>query len=345
MPAAQPANSNAAETSTARLAARARIREQIAYLARQTIGDGAILYGSNRIEPYYANVAATGEAATRSNLAGVRAWMRWYVAHLNAKDRWGLSGTIYDYRYDPKSGRETSMHRADSTDSYAATFFTLARTLYDTGDAKSRAFVSALRAPLAEMGAMVLAIQQSDGMTIALPNYPVAYLMDNCEVYRGLSDLAYLERTALGDSSAASAYEAAARRVAAGIASLWSPSRRVYAEEKQEPSGPVTWPRWTRFYPDATAELFPVLQGVLRPHAPRALALWGAFNGAYPHWDRFEFPDAFPWAMIGTTASIVGDRTQAQVYSESVERKYAPRFQWPWYDMEAGWYLRMLAML
>ena len=61
---------------------------QEAWLAKKTLSDGAILYTSTEIEPYYANVAATGETAVRSKLSRVRAWMQWYVTHLNRRDRW-----------------------------------------------------------------------------------------------------------------------------------------------------------------------------------------------------------------------------------------------------------------
>ena len=254
-----------------------------------------------------------------------------------------MSGTIYDYAYDAKTGRETSKRKADSVDSYAATFFTLARALYDTRDAYSRQYVATIRGPLETMGSMELAIEQRDGMTIALPDYPVAYLMDNSEVYRGLRDLAYLERVAFHNANAAARFDAAARRIAAGIATLWYAPRATYDEEKQEPDGPVTHAHWSTWYPDATAQLFPMLQGVIAARSGRGAALWSAFNAAYPKWDRFGFPDAFPWALVGATAVVEGDSARAAAYSASVQKRFAPGFPWPWYDLEAGWYVRMLA--
>ena len=138
----------------------AALAAQGRWLQRQTLADGAILYGTNEIEPYYANVAAAGEAGVPSELGRVRRWMGWYVAHLNAKDRWGLSGTVYDYRYDPATHAEVSLEKADSVDSYAATFMTLARTLYDTNDPVSQQYVKTLQAPLETMAAMLLQIRQ-----------------------------------------------------------------------------------------------------------------------------------------------------------------------------------------
>lgn len=322
----------------------AALAQQQRWLASQTAPDGAILYG-NEVEPYYANLAAIGETSFPSALPAVRSWMSWYVNHLNAPDKWGLSGTVYDYRYDRASGTETSLDRADSVDSYAATFFTLARALYDTHDAASQQFVKTLQAPLTEMGAMLLQIRQPDGLTIALPSYRVAYLMDNAEVYRGLRDLAYLERTAFGNGAAAASYDAAASGISAALETFWSPADQRYAEEKAEPNGSLTRAQWSRWYPDATAQLFPILEGVILPNSPRSRTLWRAFNAAYPAWDQFRFPDKEPWALVGDTAAIVGDTARAQIYARSVQKRFSPAFLWPWYDMESGWYVRMLEKL
>jgi hypothetical protein len=324
----------------------ADIRAATAWVDRQQLSDGAILYGTNEIQPYFANVAATGLVADRSQLRRVRAWMNWYVVHLNRRDRWGLSGTIYDYRY--AHGLETTLRTADSVDSYAATFFTLARALYDTGDPLSQAYVLSIRPALETMGAMLPHVTQHDGMTIALPNYPIAYLMDNCEVHRGLSDLASLERPAFRDPRAAAAHEAQARASAAGIATLWSAAHATYDSAKQEPHGPSIHSTWTTWYPDATAQLFPALQGVIPAASPRAAALWSAFGTAWPQWDGLVNGDSagYPWALVGETALIMGDRSQAATFAGSVRQRFAQAgFPYPWYDAEAGWYVRMLAGL
>jgi hypothetical protein len=335
------------ETSHSAGAPYARYRMATArWLDTMQRSDGAILYSATEIEPYFANVAATGLTTEPQQLGRVRAWMAWYVAHLNRPDRWGLDGTIYDYAY--RNGHETSLRRADSVDSYAATFFTLARTLYDTGDVTSQRYVVAIRPDLETMATMVTgsAISQRDGMTIALPTYPVAYLMDNAEVWRGLNDLSVLEGVAFHDAAGAARYRAAARHVADGIETLWNASSNIYASSKQEPDGPLTSSRWSVWYPDATAQLFPMLQGLQTPRSRRAAALWSAFNAAWPNWDVLKNPTAQPWVLVGMTASIEGDTRRAQTFTAAIERVYGARgYPWPWYDLEAGWYMRVLDRL
>jgi hypothetical protein len=62
----------------------------------------------------------------------VQAWMRWYLNHINyPADKWGLACTIYDFKVS--GSNETSTNDADSTDSYAATFLSLAWAYWKTG--------------------------------------------------------------------------------------------------------------------------------------------------------------------------------------------------------------------
>lgn len=317
------------------------ITEQGQWLAQHQLKDGAIAYSNTNIEPYFANIAATGWLKIPSQLANVRAWIAWYVAHLNAADIWNLGGTIYDYTYTA-SGAETSTQSADSVDSYAATFLTLVRELYDTSDAVSQAYVLSLQPTLDRLGTTLLALQQHDGMTIAMPSYAIAYLEDNCEVYRGLRDLAYLDQRAFLDPVSAARYTTAATQVAAGIDSLWNASVGAYAYAKGEPGGSSSAPSWSIWYPDATSQLFPILEGVIFPTSSRAIALWSAFNAAFPQWDQLVGSDAFPWALVGDSAAMMSDVARSDAYVQNVQKSYgASGFPWPWYDAESGWYIRM----
>ncbi|HEV3156308.1 MAG TPA: hypothetical protein VGZ00_03070 [Candidatus Baltobacteraceae bacterium] len=323
----------------------ANMTAQGQWLAQHQLADGAIVYTSTEIEPYYANLAAVGLVKIPSQLANVRAWIGWYVAHINTTDVWNLGNTIYDYTYT-SSGVETATKSADSVDSYVATFFTLLRQLYDTGDPTSQAYVVSLRPTLEKLGATIIAIQQPDGMTIAMPSYPIAYLEDNCEVHRGLSDLAYLEQTAFSNSTNAAKYTAAAAQVAGGISTLWSSSLQAYAWAKGEPGGELNLPSWSTWYPDATSQLFPVLDGVIPATSSRAVALWKSFNTAFPTWDQLtdlgSSAGGFPTVLVGDAAAMMGDVTHSSVYIQSIQKIYgASGYPWPWYDAEAGWYIRM----
>ena len=50
------------------------------------------------------------------------------------------------------------------------------------------------------IGNVIVQTQNSDGLTWAKPDYQIKYLMDNCEAYRGLRDLASLFGAAFNDA-------------------------------------------------------------------------------------------------------------------------------------------------
>jgi hypothetical protein len=129
--------------------------------------------------PYYSNLAAIGVVRTGNPVyyAKVKAWMQWYVAHLNYPDKWGLSCTVYDYSVSGTT--ETPTNDADSTDSYAATFVSLAWAYWQTGDATAQNYIKTLKYQLDCIGGVMVQTQQRNGLTWAKPNYQVQYLMDN----------------------------------------------------------------------------------------------------------------------------------------------------------------------
>jgi len=307
--------------------------------ADSTLSDGAILYTTSEIVPYYGNVAALGWTKDPAQSAHVQAWIQWYLNHLNWPDQWGLYGTVYDYRVSGTT--ETSTGTADSTDSYAATFLSLVWAYWQTGDANARQFILSLGSYQFDViGNVITRTQQSDGLTWARPDYQVKFLMDNCEAYRGLRDLADLLQSAFGNASAAAWYNAQAAAMLQGIQNeLWSRTNHLYLPQAGAIS--VNLARW---YPDAVAQLFPVLNGVIAPQDTRAQSLYSAFNKAWPGWTTLSFnkQDAFPWVLVSGAAALMGDANRVNSYIATIQRKYVnPGFPWPWYDAEAGWFLRV----
>jgi hypothetical protein len=304
--------------------------------------DGAILYSSSEIEPYYGNLAAIGMTRypTSASINLVENWMKWYVNHLNWPDKWGLDGSIYVYNYD--HGAVSSTHTADSTDSYAATFLSLAWAFYSTGNPEAQEYVKTLSSQLEAVAQVIIKTRDSDGMTWALPDYKIKYLMDNCEVYRGLRDVALLWQKAFNDTSKADYYNAAANQLYNSLLGLYLGNGRWAYYKDQLGNRPA--PNLGVWYPDATAQMFPVMQGVLPGSDERAKATYNAFNGAWPGWPNLSFSgqDPFPWTMIGATAAVMGDTGRVNTYVHNIETKYVDRgFPWTWYDMEGGWFIRL----
>lgn len=305
--------------------------------------DGAILFGDAKINPYFSNLAAIGMTRNPANYSQVQNWMQWYINHLNWPDKWGLYGTTYDYDYN--NGSETSLNDADSTDSYAATFLSLAWAYFSTGDANAQSYVKTLSYQLDAIGGVLVQTQNPDGLTWAKPDYQIKYLMDNCEAYRGLRDLASLFGAAFNDASKQQYYNAKADLMLQGIQGMWmNGTWAVYKDGIDRLIGPNfgTW------YPDATSQMFPVMQDVISPSDPRSQQVYNEFLSAWPGWANLSFnsQDSFPWVMIADAAAVMGDTGRANTYITNIQNQYVNQgFPWPFYSMEAGWFMRLNAYM
>lgn len=295
-----------------------------------------------RIVPYFANLAAVAEVegAADNNgqyLPNVKKWMDWYFAHFNWPDQWGMYGTVYDYDVDI-NGVETSLNDYDSADSYAATFLTLARKYYDaTGDAT---YINAHNYELRVIGDIIVLLQQSDGLTWAKPNYFVKYLMDNSEGYRGLMDLSYLAQVVLGDQQLSDWYRNKAQLMINGIETvLWSSANKSYYIYKDYVGGKQA-PNWSTFYPDAVAQLFPIWNEVIAAGSTKAINIYTKFNSYQVGWPNLQKGDAFPWALVGYIARLMGDSNRQETFSSNARAKFIDQGRpWPWYVGEAGFYI------
>lgn len=300
--------------------------------------DGAILYTPQQIDPYFANIAAIGMTKDPNRMPQVVSWMNWYINHLNWPDKWGLYGTTYNYTVS--NGIETSTQDADSTDSYAATFLSLVWNAWESGDASARSYISGLSYQLDVIGGVLIQTQQSDGLTWAKPDYQIKYLMDNSEAYRGLRDLASIYQNAFGDTTKAAYYNAAADAMQNGILGMWmNGTWAVY----KDGIGRLAAPNMGTWYADASAQVFPVLMGVVTSSDSRAQQSYSAFNAAWPKWTTLSFnaQDAFPWCLVGTAAAAMGDNTRLSTYIGTIQSKYVnSNFPWPFYIAEAGWFMR-----
>jgi hypothetical protein len=300
--------------------------------------DGALLYTPQAINPYYSNIAAIGMAKDPNRMPQVLAWMKWYINHLNWPDKWGMYGTTYDYTVS--NGIATATQNADSTDSYAATFLSLVWSAWQSGDAKSRSYITGLSYELDVIGGVLIQTQQSDGLTWAKPDYQIKYLMDNCEAYRGLRDIASIYKNVFGDTGKAAYYNAAADRMQAGILGMWMNGKwAIY----KDGIGRLAAPNMGTWYADASAQVFPVLMGVVTSSDSRAQQSYAAFNAAWPNWPTLSFnaQDPFPWCLIVDGAAAMGDKTRVDTYIKTMQSKYVNSgFPWPFYNAEAGWFMR-----
>ncbi|MFB3815269.1 MAG: hypothetical protein ACE14L_14280 [Terriglobales bacterium] len=148
---------------------------------------------------------------------------------------------------------------------------------------------------------------------------------------------------AMGNTSAASYYAARAAANLNGLNSMWMAANGTWAVYK-DGIGRLIGPNFATWYPDATSQLFPVLYGALSPSDPRSVAVYNKFNSAWPGWPDLSFnaQDQFPWVMITGAAAQMGNSARVNTYINNIQNKYVSKgFPWPWYNMEAGWFVRL----
>lgn len=312
--------------------------------------NGAIRLSDDAIVPVFANLAATALALSRApgSLQSVTDYVRWYLHHLNWPDALGLFGTVYDYEYkdsgwqpkltapDPKDSTKMVPHYYDSADSYAATFMTLLRAYAYVGG--GTALLEQFRHQIEVIaGVMISLMDQSDSLTITKPNYPVKFLMDNCEVNRGLLDAAWLFLHVFHDADKAEYFQRWARANREGILGSLGNDMEFYVSKDAGGRSAVNWKTW---YADVTSQLFPVIFGVIPAADPRARHAYANMTCHHPSWHTFDknpYPE-FPWALVSYAAARMGEFHDMDKFKQSAEKVFIQAgHPWGWNAAEAGW--------
>ena len=330
---------------------------------RVTLADGALVDGadSTRIMPYFSNLGVMGFTEKPTYYPNVKNWMEWYWNNVSWPDKFGIYGSINDFDVG-SNGAETPVpdpdaqgnHHPDSTDSYAGTFLSLAYAYYNTGDSAARSYITSIQPPnsnrLDYVGEVVVHTKQSNGLTWARPDYNIEYLMDNCEAYRGLRDLANLY-TAYGLTTQASFYNTHADQMLNGIqTALWNSANNDYYWYTTD-SGSSGSVNWNVFYPDSVSQLFPIAFGVIQPTDQRAKDIWSTFQSHWQNqWTTLSTGDQYPWVIIGYVAALMGDTTDANTFINNLQTTFvnnnfvgdANHF---WSTNEAGYFVRLNALM
>jgi hypothetical protein len=314
------------------------------------------------ISPYFANLAILGLLRAQAPGAARAAdlWVRWYLAHLDSQS--APDGVPCDHFCRPDGAGETNCVKSgdpllcrhnDATDSAAATFFSV---LWAASQAKPPDVPSPpdRKRQVEALAAVLLKLQQADGLCWAKADYRVKYLEDNSEVFAGLRDLAAWEHAAGHDSARAAFYQHAAEGVQHGILNeLWDPHAQLFRVAKFEDGGrPAT--DLGKWYPDTQAQFWPVLFDVVAADAPATRAVVATVNA---HWNGRKQPDwaVDPghvnqgWLEAGVACAMLrsGQVQPVQTFVASARRlKFrATGFAGPFNVADAAWLLQILTQL
>lgn len=224
------------------------------------------------VVPYFMYIMGIHSLQNGEHQKEVRNLIRWVFDHLDDDDRWGVAGSINDYVV-LADGTEIDTRQYDSADGYAGQFLMLCHQYYEvTGDDR---LIRNHENDIRLVADVILQLQDKDGLAIAMPSYPVKYLMDNCEAYGGLK--AFVKLADKMGWAQTDKYRRAKTRMKKGIMKqLYIPEKKIfyYAMDRNGKYGSA----WSRYYPDAFAQLFPLLYDVVPGKSELGMELWKRFH-------------------------------------------------------------------
>ncbi|MBO5935362.1 MAG: hypothetical protein J6Q94_07710 [Clostridia bacterium] len=326
---------------------------ETAYLASLQLENGAIPMtrsenGELSMNPYFADFAALALLDDADEYADeVKKYTDWHFDHLNTKeiDCNGIDGTIYDYIITVADGKVTGetvketdgKKTYDSTDSYAATFLMVLEKYYEkTNDADY--ILSHCKDIERIVNAMLSTLHK--GLTFAKPDYEVKYLMDNSEVYEGAIAAFALFRDVIcpSDSSydkTAEKCEKTAEKIVAAIEKyLWNASENHYESAIFRDRKAAYEFSWDEYYPDATAQLFPIIHGVIAADSKRADTLYDSFCNSFD-WQNFDIPSEFCWGSNVLAAAYMNDLESVICYMQNFAEIYE-KHEYPLYNADSA---------
>ncbi len=312
-------------------------------------------------EPYYASFVCLalldGNDKYPSNAGRVKDYMDWYFSHMNtaSEDVNGLDGTVYDYNetvsgYTHVEKEEVDtvdggLATYDSTDSYAAEFLSVLWKYYSV--TKDSAYIEQHKSEIGRIADVILSTMD-DGLTYATPSYKMKYLMDNCEVYGGLRDAAKLYSAALpGETAKLSAVISARDLVKVSVNNkMWTSKSKGHYWYAIDEEGTAETFRWTKFYPDATSQLFPITNGVISCKSSRAKHSYKYFNKywskgtAHHTWEKLRTTDENCWGDMLCASVMMRDTKRSAIYMKTYYKKYSKKHQYPLYNADSAKILR-----
>jgi len=332
------------------------------WLSETELSNGAIAFrpissGTVYVNPYFSCYTMLALLANHTDAAALsmcRSGIAWHFSHLNSQsdDYNGLADTIYDYTITVRNGTVVSEKTGgdyDSVDSYAAAFLLVLEQYYKAGGDEELLLDNSLH--YYGVVEAMLATMSPDGLTYAKPDYPVEYLMDNCEVTEAMGAaadlLAALYIPAIQTDSAMLAYttdllarvQSAKDRIEDSLESkLWVGDKGYYAPSMQDTVAANF--DIDRFYADAVSQLCPIIFGVIAPTSDRAKAIYRSFCERWD-WEELAHVDEgatkYYWGMVAYCAAVMGDAVRLETFIRLYQTSIATDHAMPLFNSDAAW--------
>ncbi len=177
------------------------------------------------------------------------------------------------------------------------------------------------------------------GLTYASPNHKVLYLMDNCEVYRGLEDMAYLYKNIFCDTSLAEKYFYYSAKIKISIEKKFFNLNDYYVKIWCLCRKKANWKVW---YPDSVAELYPSMNNVTSLTNLKNINVFKKLNRIWD-WPNLKTNDPYPWTYIGYANAVMGNRRETEIFYNNIVSKFIGKEDKTyWNSMESAWLILMV---
>ncbi len=278
-------------------------------------------------------------------LESVKRWIGFWATYQNlTEDRFGFTGTFYDWLYDRKFKNyrlrcfyeENTANKGgagyDSIDAYQSIFLLVIRNYYKLTDDKS--LVQSLNKNIQLAAESILSTIDADGLTWCHPNWPYKYMMDVTETYAGISaavDLfEILEIKALKEK-----FVFILEKMKEEIVSWWVSDRNDYIWAKIRGLKPMAYAQnderlirkdttlytdWEKWFPDVCENLWPVLWGVVSPDDKKSKIIWGKVNKYHAEW---IYPEKYSFVVqLSYIAILMRDIEKAESAIENLKNGF-----------------------
>lgn len=326
-------------------------RNQLTYIRSLQISSGAIKdneQSNSRICPYFSNFAVMAllKNPAAENIAVVKKYITWYLNKLNRGNinphtgKPEIIGSVYDYYGEA----ETTNGTYDSVDSYAATFLEIIMGLAKLSE-ENKIWLQEKKDDISLVASAMIntmdtesfaiptdfASDDNDYLSIAKLDYPVKYLMDNCEVNMGLKAAVWLKENGLIDNTVD--FSAFLAKNTESVKALYNGT----AFRWNKGANGTGTPDLTNFYADAVCQLYPGLFQVIEPDGEIANQVYAQFNRNFGSWASGTTYGTFPWTIIAYAAATINDVERVEAYMKHIY-SYNSKGQQKdyWYSAEAG---------
>lgn len=324
-------------------------KEEADWLWSQQMSNGAFAFynefnGNVRVNPYFSEIVAIALINYDNSVDAknkIKKYMDWHFAHINSssEDYNGLAGTIYDYTAVVKNGiviSESTKKTYDSTDSYSALFIkVLADYAKVYGDTQ---YIVEHKETIKDITNVIFANLSSNGYSYAKPDYKIRYLMDNSEVYAGLVSAKYIYSNIIDDSEMVEKINKTVEFFDANFNKHWwkgdhyAPTLSTKYEEHNDFS-------WNNFYPNATAQMFPVIYDVIDSNSNNAKVIYSGLCNSWD-WQDMDYisegVDVFCWGSFALLGAKMNDVSRFDAYMNRYKEIVDGGRLYPLYSSESA---------